>query len=109
MTCGLHDQSLLTNQACKASKQCKTLLGCTVAGTPVHVCLVLEGLGSIPEGAGALPAVLGLWLKAGQHAVQLEAQVSIDLTEGRLCQSLIKHLHHDTHTQAGADLVCRCA
>lgn len=75
----------------------------------MRVCLVLAGLGSVPEGAGALPAVLGLRLKAGQHAVQLEAQVSIDLTEGCLCQRLVKHLHHDAHTQAGADLVCRCA
>ena len=80
-----------------------------MAGTPVRVCWVLAGLGSIPEGAGALPAVLRLWLKAGQHAVELEAQVSIDLTEGRLCQSLIKHLHHNAHTQAGAGLVYRCA
>ena len=49
-----------------------------------------------PEGAGAFPAVLRLRLKARQQAIELEAQVSIDLTEGCLCQSLVKHLHQST-------------
>ena len=49
-----------------------------------------------PEGAGTFPAILRLRLKARQQAVKLEAQVGIDLTEGCLCQSLIKHLHQST-------------
>jgi len=50
-----------------------------------------------PEGAGTFPAILRLRLKARQQAIELEAQVSIDLTEGCLCQSLVKHLHQSTH------------
>ncbi len=52
---------------------------------------------SRPEGAGTFPAILRLRLKARQQAVQLKAQVSVDLTEGCLCQSLVKHLHQRMH------------
>ncbi len=50
-----------------------------------------------PERAGPFPAILRLRLKARQQAVKLEAQVSIDLAECCLCQSLVKHLHQSTH------------
>ena len=33
-------------------------------------------------------------LKAGQPVIELVAQLSVYLTEGRLCQRLVKHLRH---------------